>query len=146
MQNKGIISSLQVMRRMADFLDYFSAIQDLEGAYGDDQLESHIAAAEHLYTESLEFLKRIPIKKGAEILDVGMGYGLHCRYFARQGLKATGIAMHCPRTLKDKAVREGYKALRMDMHFLDFPDNTFDLLSSLLRGRFEILVCHGHKI
>ncbi|WP_206365512.1 class I SAM-dependent methyltransferase [Siculibacillus lacustris] len=66
-----------------------------------------------------------PLPAGATVLDVGCGQGLALRLFARDGLVATGIALG-----EDVAVcrAAGHDVREMDLHYLDFPDASFDMV------------------
>ena len=66
-----------------------------------------------------------PLPKGARVLDIGCGQGVALKHFAADELNATGIALGEDVEICRKL---GYDAVEMDLSFLDFPDQTFDLV------------------
>lgn len=117
--------------KFSEFLDFFAKIHCSEFAYGHEFTDScHAQAAQKLFEESIPFLNSIPLQRTDSVIDVGLGYGQHCGLFSRKGFQTTGISVHLPEGLKQRAKDSGFSALEMDMHFLDFPDNSFDLVWS----------------
>lgn len=115
--------------RLEQFLDFYDAIHHLDGAYATtDALAGHRRAADRLFDQSRPFLDTLPWGEVRTALDVGMGYGLHCADFARRGAAVTGVTVHLPDQLLAHARDHAYRALAMDMHFLDFDDASFDLV------------------
>lgn len=115
--------------RFEQFLTYYGAIHALDDAYVTAEgLAGHRAAAENLYAQSEAFVDSMPWSDIRTALDVGMGYGLHCAEFVRRGAETTGVSVHLPDALAAHAREHGYAIARQDMHFLDFEDNTFDLV------------------
>jgi len=112
--------------KFCNFREWYQRIHYLEGGSNPE----HRRAAESLYQGSLEFLKKLPLGKIQKVLDVGIGYGYHCRWFRQQGLDTTGIATQLSAEIRSDAIQSGYQALAMDLHFLDFADHTFDLVWS----------------
>jgi SAM-dependent methyltransferase len=62
----------------------------------------------------------------ARVLDVGCGQGVALKRFATRGCDVTGVALN--QTDVDVCQSLGYKVLKMDQSFLDFPDGTFDVV------------------
>jgi SAM-dependent methyltransferase len=63
----------------------------------------------------------------AKVLDIGCGQGVALKHFAADNLDALGIALG-----EDVAVcrQKGFNVIEMDLAFLDFPDQSFDLVWS----------------
>lgn len=119
------------LERVKAFLGWYERIHAAEGAYGhegDD--DAFVEAAWKLYEQSVDFLETLPLDGVDTVLDVGFGYGFHAAYFARRGLSVTGITSHLSEPMRRRADAGGYRAVEMDMHFLDFPDDGFDMVWS----------------
>jgi len=73
----------------------------------------------------LRVKETFPLPPAARILDMGCGQGLALEHFAADGFKATGIALG-----EDVSIcqEKGFDAVEMDFSFLDFDDQTFDLI------------------
>ena len=134
------------LEKLNRFLDFYTSIHALDDAYtyeGASEEHHHKAASRQLFEDSVPFLNRIPLNEISSVLDIGMGYGFHCNYFAEKGLKTTGITTHLTDSLIAQAKeKERYTVKKMDMHFLDFPDESFDLLWShhSLEHSFSLLL------
>lgn len=61
------------------------------------------------------------------VLDVGCGQGFAQPYFEKIGLKYVGITLGSD---YGEALEKGRNVLKMDFHFLDFNDESFDLIYS----------------
>lgn len=119
------------IKRFEDFLGYYASIHALDGAYATPEaMTAHRAAATELFEQSVGYLESLPLDGVRTVLDVGMGYGDHCAWFAQRGLKVTGVSVHVPDSLRMHAETHGYSIAEMDMHFLDFEDGAFDLVWS----------------
>ena len=83
-------------------------------------LHSHVMAKVYLRVK-----ETFPLPPAARILDMGCGQGLALEHFAADGFKATGIALG-----EDVSIcqEKGFDAVEMDFSFLDFDDQTFDLI------------------
>ena len=70
------------------------------------------------------WVTRMDIKS---VLDVGCGQGVAYPFFREVGVDYTGIALG-----EDVGVclQQGIKVQQMDFHFLEFPDNSFDMVFS----------------
>jgi len=116
---------------MQEFLDWFGDIHKLETAYAETTRQPrHEKSAKALFDASLTFLGRIPSVPGNRVLDVGLGYGHHARWFAEHGSQTTGISVHVTPELEREAAAAGYEVRHMDMHFLDYGDCAFDVVWS----------------
>ena len=119
------------VERFEAFLERYGKIHALDGAYtAPDAMTGHRDAAARLFDQSVGFLESLPLDGVRTVLDVGMGYGDHCAWFAERGLEVTGVSVHVPDDLRSHADRHGYAIAEMDMHFLDYKDGAFDLVWS----------------
>jgi ubiquinone/menaquinone biosynthesis C-methylase UbiE len=66
-----------------------------------------------------------PMPEGAMVLDIGCGQGVALKHFAADKLDAVGIAIG-----EDVEIcrKKGFNAVEMDLSFLEFPDQSFDLV------------------
>jgi ubiquinone/menaquinone biosynthesis C-methylase UbiE len=66
-----------------------------------------------------------PMPEGARVLDIGCGQGVALKHFAADKLDAIGIAIG-----EDVEIchQKGFNAVEMDLSFLEFPDQSFDLV------------------
>jgi len=117
---------------MESFTNWFAKINHLDETYvaGPEERNAHRKSARAFFENSLEFLRLLPLDDTASVLDVGLGYGYHCEWFSSRGLETVGISVHVNGFMKQQAEKHGYIVKKMDMHFLDFPDNSFDLIWS----------------
>lgn len=69
---------------------------------------------------------QMKLPQSAAVLDVGCGQGVALKHFVAKGLNATGITLNS--TDVAECVRQGYNVLEMDQSFLDFDDESFDLV------------------
>ena len=113
-----------------DIARHFSRAVELPEAYAQACATHHRAAAERLLAQSQDFLKKLPLHTGMEVLDIGSGYGFHSRHFAAQGCVTTALTFHAPPELVASAAQDGYRLIAGDMHQLPFPDASFDLVWS----------------
>ena len=131
------------MQNLQSFIEWFEQIHHLEAAYADrEELAVHREASHALFLESQPFLKRLPYSQISAVLDVGLGYGYHCDYFVSRGLRVTGITAHLSEDLRIFSEKRGFSVEKMDMHFLTFSDETFDLVWShhSLEHSFSVLL------
>ena len=118
--------------RIEQFLQHYVAIHQLDNAYGlaQETTDAYRDAAQNLYAQSEKYLDSLPLEGVRTVVDVGCGYGMHCAWFAQHGLDVTGISTDISQTLRTHAREHRYKLASMDMHFLDFDDNTIDMVWS----------------
>jgi SAM-dependent methyltransferase len=132
--------------KIQQFLDYFAALHVHDKGYnlsGNVTGDSHKRASKKLFQDSLNFLDRIQLPESAAVIDVGLGYGFHSEYFVQRGFEVTGITAHLSDDLIKQAEVAHYTVRKMDMHFLEFADETFDLVWShhSLEHSFSPLLC-----
>jgi 2-polyprenyl-3-methyl-5-hydroxy-6-metoxy-1,4-benzoquinol methylase len=75
-----------------------------------------------------EVIDRIAAKwdlRGKHVLDVGCGQGVALRKFAEHGAIAKGLTFGED---YEECKRQGFGVEQMDMSFLEFPDESFDLV------------------
>ncbi len=118
--------------RLRQFEEWFGRIHALPEAYVSTEGESqHRDVGRQLFEASVGFLERLPLSGEPVVLDIGMGYGHHCRWFAGKGCRTTGITTHLTDALRSHAEENGYECLPMDMHHLDgIADQSIDLVWS----------------
>jgi len=111
------LSDVQV-RRLEQFLDRIKS-----ETYPEPRTTGHEAATEKMLPQVVEWAK---LGEGAKVLDVGCGQGVALERFRDLKMDAIGITLND----EDRAVCEsqGYRVLMMDQSFLDFPDESFDLV------------------
>lgn len=95
----------------------------------------------------------LPEIKDKEFLDLGCGYGWHCKYFADKGAsKVIGIDISTKMlelaNLKNKASNISYSCIAMED--IDFKDESFDIIFSFLAIHyikdFDFLVNKIYKL
>lgn len=117
--------------------------------------------AQYLEPGAIDFLKRLQVEPGTEMLDVGCGAGQIAVPAARAGALVTGvdIASNLIAKARERAAAEGVDVRfdEGDAEMLPYPDASFDLVVSLIGAMFaprpdmvaaELLrVCrHGRRI
>ena len=108
---------LEKYRRLEDFL------RTLHGdIYPEAPMEMHTGITRQALAKVQELYPQPP---GAKVLDVGCGQGVALEMFRDQGLDAVGITLG-----EDAEVcrAKGLNVLEMDFAFLEFPDQSFDLV------------------
>lgn len=110
--------TLKHINRLAHYLNKIET-----ETYPEKPTVSHNTIIEIAVKHLLE--KYMP-KKGSLVLDVGCGQGPALELFRQANLNAVGI------TLNDEDVRicreKGFDTVKMDQSFLDFEENTFDVI------------------
>lgn len=66
-----------------------------------------------------------PLPPGARVLDVGCGQGVALELFRDAGLEGIGITLGAD---VEACRAKGLNAIEMDFAFLDFPDQSFDMV------------------
>ncbi len=82
-----------------------------------------------------QFQKLMPDFRGKRVLDLGCGYGWHCRYAAENGAASvlgTDISQKMLRRAEEMSVGTGIRYRRKAMEDLEFPDESFDIVLSSL--------------
>lgn len=85
--------------------------------------------------EWLELQKLLPDFRGKAVLDLGCGYGWHCRYAAEHGAASvlgTDLSRRMLETARRKNGHENVVYQRAAMEDLAFPPGTFDVVLSSL--------------
>jgi SAM-dependent methyltransferase len=116
-------------------LDFYAQRgESLDGAAGENTLETNSGYVERRATPLLETLRRVTGRDsidGQRVIDLGCGFGALSVFFAGQGADVTGIDPIADRLEVGRAVAAEYdlpvefSAGRMEK--LDFADETFDL-------------------
>ncbi len=123
--------SAEVVAKADEFLRYYSDLCHLDmDRVSPETLEANRQASAARFRTSLPFLESLPVQDVNTILDVGAGYGLHCEWFAQQGKDVTAIVSRPSADLAALASRTGFSMAVGDMHFLDIPDASIDMVWS----------------
>ncbi len=91
-------------------------------------------------SSAVEFLDRLDVAPGAELLDIGCGSGQLALIAARRGVRATGvdIAANAIAAARGRAQAEGLAARfdEGDAEALPYPDASFDVVASIFGAMF----------
>lgn len=82
-----------------------------------------------------ELKKMLPDFQGKRVLDLGCGFGWHCRFAIENGAKSVvgvDISQKMLNEAKNKTKSEDIKYICMPIEDIDFPDNSFDVVISSL--------------
>lgn len=110
-------AALERYRRLDTFL------QKLHGdIYPEAPSSLHTSITRQMFDRLMQMH---PQKPGAKVLDVGCGQGVALEVFKAAGLDPLGITLG-PDVEACRA--KGLNVEAMDLSFLDFPDDTFDLV------------------
>lgn len=81
------------------------------------------------------FEKMLPKLNNKRVLDLGCGFGWHCRYVIEQGAKSV-IGIDISEKMLNEAKRNTQSQLieyiKMPIEYIDYAENTFDLVISSL--------------
>lgn len=81
------------------------------------------------------FEKMLPSLENKSVLDLGCGFGWHCKYVIEQGAKSAvgiDISERMLNEAKKNTNYESIKYIKMPIEDIDYPENTFDLVISSL--------------
>ncbi|MCP5044771.1 MAG: class I SAM-dependent methyltransferase, partial [bacterium] len=78
---------------------------------------------QQFHRTSLPYLEALP-GDFETLIDVGCGCGYDARWFARAGKRVTAITSHPTPAQLAFASRHGFEMRHMDMHALDFEDES----------------------
>ena len=96
--------------------------------------------AEPMLPGALEFLKRLNLKPGQELLDVGCGAGQIALPAARAGVNVTGVDLAANQIEQARAqAQKENLSIRFDegdAEMLPYPDAAFDVVVSLIGAMF----------
>jgi ubiquinone/menaquinone biosynthesis C-methylase UbiE len=84
--------------------------------------EPHISIIRRMVPELID---HYDIQPGAKVLDVGCGHGLALKAFRDHECQPIGIGFGDE---AEKCRVEGFEVVEADMSFLDFPDESFDVV------------------
>jgi SAM-dependent methyltransferase len=91
--------------------------------YPEPPRQVHIEITAKMIPQVLELAK---LSGGSKVLDVGCGQGVALEWFVKAGLAPIGITVN---EVDLEACRQrGFEVRKMDQSFLDFEDETFDLI------------------
>lgn len=82
-----------------------------------------------------ELRKMLPNFEGKRVLDLGCGFGWHCKFAIENGAKSVigvDISEKMLNEAKNKIKSEYVKYICMPIENIDFPDNSFDVVVSSL--------------
>jgi len=110
--------SPQHAQRMDAFLDMLEC-----QIYPECQSKLHSDITQQAITHLAELE---PLNKRSKVLDIGCGQGPALELFEQMGFTAVGITLGVEDI--DECRSRGYTVARMDQSFLEFADNTFDIV------------------
>lgn len=82
-----------------------------------------------------ELKKMLPDFQGKRVLDLGCGFGWHCRYAIENGAKSVigiDISQKMLNEARSKTKSEKIQYICMPIENIDFPDSSFDVIISSL--------------
>ncbi len=82
-----------------------------------------------------ELKKMLPDFQDKRVLDLGCGFGWHCRYAIENGAKSVigiDISQNMLNEARSKTKSEKIQYIYMPIENIDFPDNSFDVIISSL--------------
>lgn len=111
------ISSQNLIR----FFQFLGRVE--EAAYPEEPAHIHTEVTQVALEHLTNFM---PIGPGIRVLDVGCGQGPALQYFREHGADAIGISLNS--TDVSVCQSKGFTVYSMDQSFMDFDDNSFDLV------------------
>lgn len=96
-----------------------------------DRSKKGLAGAGEWY----ELKKMLPDFSGKRVLDLGCGFGWHCKYAVENGAVSVigiDISENMLREAEKRNKSERIKYIRMPIEDIDFPQNSFDIVISSL--------------
>ncbi|HEX8522886.1 MAG TPA: class I SAM-dependent methyltransferase [Tepidisphaeraceae bacterium] len=106
------------VRRLEDFLERIK-----NETYPEPRSPVHDQVTAKMLPQVMDLTK---LPEGSTILDVGCGQGVALEHFRQRKMNAIGITIN-PEDMA-ACTAQGYDVREMDQSFLDFPDETFDLV------------------
>ncbi|ADW18306.1 Methyltransferase type 11 [Desulfobulbus propionicus DSM 2032] len=105
------------LQRLGCFIDTLKA-----DVYPEIPSEPHLSITRQMIER---LLAKQGVEPGQQVLDIGCGQGLALRHFLAAGLKPVGIALG-----EDVLIcqQQGLDVRSMDQSFLEFDDNSFDII------------------
>ncbi len=82
-----------------------------------------------------ELQKMMPDFQGKRVLDLGCGFGWHCRYAVEQGAKSVvgvDLSEKMLQEAKEKTASQLIEYVHMPIEDIDYPENSFDVVISSL--------------
>ena len=82
-----------------------------------------------------EFRKMMPVFTGKRVLDLGCGFGWHCRYAVEQGAKSVvgvDISEKMLTEARERTDSQRIEYVHMPIEDIDYPENSFDIVISSL--------------
>jgi SAM-dependent methyltransferase len=117
-QERTVPVTPEGMKRFLDFLEMIAG-----QTYPEAPSEPHRSVTGIMLEQ---ILRSVPFPKPGRILDVGCGQGPALDFIRDRGYHAVGI------TINDEDLSvcrsKGHEVYKMDQSFLDFPDESFDLV------------------
>ena len=113
------------MNNFEEFERWYKQIHYLEESKHNHP--KHKKCAESFFKQSMSFLEKLPLKNISNIIDIGCGYGYHCKWFSDKNKNVIGVGVNVDVT---KMVPGNFKVFEMDMHNISYDDNYFDLIWS----------------
>ncbi|MBL8174920.1 MAG: methyltransferase domain-containing protein [Bryobacterales bacterium] len=116
-------------------------MQELKGRLKATWMTGHYDVfAKFMEEDAVEFFRRLPVKAGMRLLDVGCGAGQLALIASREGAMATGcdIATNWLEKARARAEAEGLPAVfeEGDAECLPYGDGAFDAVTSLVGAMF----------
>jgi len=112
------LTQTKALPRLAGFLDRIAS-----EVYPEPPSPIHNQTTEKAISYLFE---NHPMPDAALVLDVGCGQGVALKHFTDRGCRPVGITLN--QTDLDECHKQGFTVTKMDQSFLEFEDDTFDLI------------------